>query len=125
MKGFTLAVSILSATLTGCAAMFHGTTEQAYIRSNVPGTEFYLNETHIGKDNAVTTFDKNMSYVIAARKAGCTETVIPVSKSFDAVTLLGLFVDFGIISILMVDGLGTGAWQQFDQTSYVLDPRCA
>jgi len=35
-----------------------------------------------------------------------------------------LLIDWGIITILLVDGVGTGAWQQFDQTSYVIDPQC-
>lgn len=45
-------------------------------------------------------------------------------KSFDAVTLLGLLIDWGIISILVVDGACTGAWSQFDQESFVVDPQC-
>jgi hypothetical protein len=49
---------------------------------------------------------------------------VQASKSFDATTLLGVLMDFGIITVLVVDGVATGAWQQFDQTSYVLDPVC-
>ncbi len=49
---------------------------------------------------------------------------VPVSKSFDATTLLGIFVDFGVVSILVVDGVGTGAWQKFDQNAFIVDPIC-
>ncbi|MFZ4552356.1 MAG: hypothetical protein ACOYNB_11090 [Aquabacterium sp.] len=104
--------------------MFHGTTQQVAIRSNVPGAELYVNEAYVGKDNGVTSFQKSKSYMITARKAGCTETTVPASKSFDAITLLGVFLDFGVFSVLVVDGAATGAWQQFDQTSFVVDPRC-
>ncbi len=114
----------VSGLLTGCAAMFHGSTQQVAIRSNVPGTELFVNEAYVGKDSGVTTFHKNKSYMITARKAGCTDTSLPASKSFDAITLLGILIDFGIVSVLIIDGAATGAWQQFDQTSYVLDPRC-
>jgi hypothetical protein len=117
-------VSLLSSSLSGCAAMFHGTTRQVAIRSNVPGTELFVNEAYVGKDNAVTTFQKSKNYMITARKAGCTDTTVPASKSFDAITLLGVLIDLGIISVLLIDGAATGAWQQFDQTSYVVDPRC-
>jgi hypothetical protein len=117
-------VSLLSSSLSGCAAMFHGTTQQVAIRSNVPGTELFVNEAYVGKDNAVTTFQKSKNYMITARKAGCTDTTVPASKSFDAITLLGVLIDLGIISVLLIDGAATGAWQQFDQTSYVVDPRC-
>jgi len=116
--------SLVSSSLSGCATMFHGSTQQVAVRSNVPGTELFVNEAYVGKDNGVTTFQKSKNYMIVARKPGCTDTTVPASKSFDAITLLGLFLDWGIISILMVDGAGTGAWQQFDQTSYVIDPRC-
>ena len=122
-KVMTLMVAMI--LLSGCAAMFHGTSEQVGIRSNDESVELYVNEQYIGKGNGVTTFKKNKDYTISARKDGCETVDIPVSKSFDATTLLGVFIDFGIISILVVDGAGTGAWQQFDQTSYVIDPKCS
>lgn len=112
-------------SLSGCAAMFHGTTQQVAIRSNVPGTDLYANEALIGKDNGVTTFHKNQNYFITARKVGCDATTVPASKSFDAITLLGIPLDLGLISVLLIDGAATGAWQQFDQTSFVVDPHCA
>ncbi len=120
-----VAVSMVLSSLSGCAAMFHGSTQQIAIRSNVPGTELYANEAYVGKENGVTIFQKNQNYMITARKAGCTATTVPASKSFDAITLLGVLIDFGIITILLIDGAATGAWQQFDQVSYVVDPRCA
>jgi hypothetical protein len=116
-----VAVSIVSMSLQGCASMFHGTTQQIGIRSNVSGTEIYANEAYVGKDNGVTAFHKNQNYTITARKVGCDATTVPVSKSFDAITLLGIFVYF--IPII-IDG-ATGAWQEFDQTSYVVDPHCS
>lgn len=63
--------------------------------------------------------------MITARKAGCDATTVPASKSFDAITLLGILIDLGIFTVLLIDGAATGAWQQFDQSSYVVDPRCA
>jgi len=118
------AASVLTMSLSGCAAMFHGSTQQVAVRSNVPGTEIYANEAYIGKDNGVTTFQKNKNYMLTARKAGCTDVNVPASKSFDAITLLGVLIDLGLVSVLLIDGAATGAWQQFDQTSYVIDPRC-
>ena len=117
--------AVLSMSVSGCAAMFHGTTQQVAVRSNVPGTELFVNEAYVGKDNGVTTFQKKSNYMITARKAGCTDTTVPAPKSFDAITLLGVLIDFGLVSVLLIDGAATGAWQQFDQTSYVIDPRCS
>lgn len=104
--------------------MFHGTSQQVAVRSNVPGTSLYVNEAFVGKDSGVTTFKKNQNYSITARKEGCTDATFPASKSFDAITLLGVFIDLGLVSILLIDGAANGAWQQFDQTSFVLDPNC-
>lgn len=125
MKKVISSIVIASAILTsGCAAMFNGSSQQVAIRSNVEGAQLYVNEAYIGKNSGVTTFKKKKNYVITARKEGCTDATIPASKSFDATTLLGVLIDFGIITVLVVDGAATGAWQQFDQTSYVLDPVC-
>lgn len=77
----------------------------------------------MGKNNAVYTFKKKENYVLKAEKNGCKTTVIP-QKTFDPTTLLGVFIDWGIISILVVDGAATGAWQKFNQTSYIVDPDC-
>jgi hypothetical protein len=110
--------------LSGCASMFNGESQQVAIRSNQPDVDLYVNEAFIGRGNGITTFKKKDEYVITARKEGCMPVSIPASKSFDATTLLGVFIDFGIISILAIDGAGTGAWRKFDQTSYVIDPQC-
>ena len=116
---------LLVMSLTGCAAMFHGSTQMVNIRSNVDGAKLYVNEAYIGKGSGVATFKKNKNYTIVARKDGCEDVRVLPSKSFDALTLLGIFIDYGIISILVIDGVATGAWQQFDQDSYVVDPNCS
>ena len=119
-----LSISLIAVTLSGCATMFNGASQQVAIRSNQPDTDLYVNEALVGKGNTVTTFKKKEEYIITARKEGCNAVSVPASKSFDATTLLGILVDFGIITILVVDGAGTGAWNKFDQTSYVIDPQC-
>ena len=120
------AVVVLSILLvSGCASMFNGSSQQVSIRSNVDGAMLYVNEGFIGKETGITTFKKKKDYHIVARKDGCTDSSVQASKSFDATTLLGVLIDFGIITVLVVDGIGTGAWQQFDQTSYVIDPVCS
>lgn len=123
MKKIALALCITS-VMSGCASMFHGSSQQISIRSNQPDTELYVNEMLIGKGNAITSFKKKEDYVITARKEGCNAVSLPAQKSFDATTLLGIFIDFGIISILVIDGAATGAWNKFDQTSYIIDPQC-
>lgn len=125
MKFAPVLCAVLAATfLSGCAAMFNGTSQQIAIRSNVPDTEIYVNERYVGRNSAVTSFKKNQDYVITARREGCQAMSVQPEQSFDATTLLGILIDWGLISILVVDGVATGAWSDFDQTSYVVDPRC-
>ncbi len=128
MKNILLALAMVSmTTLSGCAAMFNGSTEQVSIRSNDKDAKIYVNGSYKGEGNVVTTFKKKKNYTITVESGNeqCKSMTIPVSKSFDATTLLGVFIDFGIVTILVVDGIGTGAWQQFDQTSYIIDPICS
>lgn len=127
MKNSLIKAAVVSSIVlaSGCASMFNGSSQQVSIRSNVDGAMLYVNEGFIGKESGVTTFKKKKDYHIVARKDGCTDSSVQASKSFDATTLLGVLIDFGVITVLLVDGVGTGAWQQFDQTSYVLDPVCS
>lgn len=115
---------ILSISLVGCAAMFNGSSQTMSIRSTMPDTKLYVNEAYIGQGNGTETFRKKQNYTITARKEGCRDTSVVATKSFDPTTLLGILIDYGIISILIVDGAATGAIQKFDKTSYTVDPDC-
>ena len=108
---------------SGYAPMCHGSDQQISIRNNQSDIELYVNEMLVGKGNAITSFKKKEDYIITAKKDGCNAVSIPTQKSFDAITLLGIFIDFGIIPILVIDGAATGVWNKFDQTSYIIDPQ--
>ncbi|NJI11347.1 hypothetical protein [Aeromonas veronii] len=116
--------ALLAIMLSGCAAMFNGTSQQVSIRSQDPDAEIYVNDMLLGHGNVITSFKKKENYIITVKRADCYSVTVPVSKSFDATTLLGIFVDFGVVSILVVDGVGTGAWQKFDQNAFIVDPIC-
>lgn len=122
-----LRLLFLSATIvlsTGCATMFNGSNQTVNIRTNDAEAKIYVNEEYMGKNQATYTFKKKENYVLKAEKEGCKTTTIIPQKSFDPTTLLGVLLDWGIISVLVVDGAATGAWQKFNQTSYVIDPDC-
>ncbi len=110
--------------LSGCAAMFNGTSQEISIRSNNPEAKIFVNDAYLGKGNVMTSFKKKEEYSIRVEQSECQSVTVPVSKSFDATTLLGIAIDFGVVSILVVDGVGTGAWQEFDQESYIVDANC-
>lgn len=123
-----LLLLVIGPYLSGCAAMFSGTSDTIFIRSEEPGTRFLANERDLGTGTStvVQLSKKDLGdTVLRAQKAGCDERVSPISTSFDPITLLGLFVDFGLISILVVDWLATGAVTKASQDQYVLTPVCA
>ena len=98
---FILGVILFSIIFSGCAAMFNGTSEQVFIRSNEKDAEIYVNGAFLGKDNAVASFQKKKNYTITVSKEGCSSAQVPVEKSFDAITLLGILLDYGLITILI------------------------
>jgi hypothetical protein len=119
-----VALAILALS-SGCASMFKGTKETIYIRSNLPNTTFFANERELGTgSSAITTIPKKKlsKTILRAEKQGCHPKTAPIETSFDAVTLLGVFLDYGIVSIICVDWLGTGAITQAAQTEYILTP---
>ncbi|MCA9459576.1 MAG: hypothetical protein H7A23_00040 [Leptospiraceae bacterium] len=124
MKKFFLIMLIPAIFLQSCAAMFSGTKETIMVRSNEPGTSLYINEMEVGRDSAVTVVSKKQDLRLRASKKGCSDAQAVGQKSFNAVTLLGLFIDFGIITIIVIDWLATGAIWSFDQTNFVLTPNC-
>ena len=104
--------------------MFNGSKDTVTVRSNEEGVKIYLNESYLGKNSAITTINKKDDYVIRVSKKGCVDKMVPVTRSFDPTTLLGIFIDLGLITILIIDGVATRAWHKADQTAFVLDPEC-
>lgn len=118
---------ILSVTLfTGCASMFSGTTQNILVRSEVKGTKLYLNNEEIGTDSAsVQISKKNLrNAVLMAKKPGCSDSQTFINTKFDATSLLGILIDFGLVTILVVDWGITGAVNEAERTNYLLNPSC-
>ena len=125
MKKSLIAITLLAtSTISGCSSMFNGTTQVVNIRSNEEGAKLYVNEQYMGKDSTTYTFKKKNNYVLRAEKEGCQSNTIKPEKKFDPTTLLGVLIDYGIVTILLIDGAATGAWQEFADTSFVVDPIC-
>lgn len=115
---------MLAATQLNCATIFNGTKDTITIRSNVKGTTFYVNEAEVGTDSAVALVSKKGDALIRASKVGCRDAVVPVPTEFDPVSLLGIFLDLGLVSMLLIDGAATGAITKASQTNFVVTPVC-
>ncbi len=129
MKQFTsiILLTLSYLALTGCAAMFTGTSDNITIKTESKDTSIFVNNQLVGKGDAhFTVARKDLgNTTISVNQEGCRPAYMQVNGSFNVVTLLGLFVDYGIITILVVDGIATGAWQKVQQQHYYLNPICS
>lgn len=112
--------------VSGCASIINGTTETIHVRSYERGTKLYLNEKEIGTDVAKVIIPKKdlKHSILFAKKDGCQDQSTFIRTRFDSISLFGLLIDFGLISILAVDWAYTGAIHQADKANYVLTPEC-
>mgnify|MGYP003574905157 CR=1 FL=1 len=125
MKSFTLLLTF-SLLSQSCATMFTGTNEKIHLNSQTPGTQFYTKDQLIGTETATLVIPRKelKGTRIYASKAGCEDVYVDVQTEFNETTLLGLFLDFGIVSILIVDWLGRGAVTEASRTLYHMNPIC-
>lgn len=128
MKKVFLSLSLAFTVLlnASCASMFSGTTQTILVRSDQKGTKLFLNNDEIGTDTATVQISKKNlnNSILIAKKPGCTDAQSSIPTKFDATSLLGVFIDFGLISILIVDWGITGAVHEAERTSFVLNPSC-
>ncbi len=110
--------------LTGCAAMFHGSSDQITIQSADSDAKIFMDNVLIGKGSAMASVKRNTQYSLAAKKDGCSDHVVQTQNSFDAVSLLGILIDFGLITMLVIDWGATGAMWKTDPLIYHVTPIC-
>jgi hypothetical protein len=104
--------------------MFHGTTDEIHVQSMNPQAELYLNDQPVGIGSATVTVQRDKTNIIQAKAPGCQTRTEETSYKFDGVSLLGLLIDAGIITILVIDmGVTGSAWKTYP-TSYTVTPIC-
>lgn len=109
---------------SACATMFNGSSASVSIRSEDPKAKLYLNDTYIGQGGATVSVSKKGNHSIRATKEGCGDGTTAIQKKFDPTSLLGILIDFGIVSMLIVDGAATGAISDIEPKNYVVNPNC-
>ncbi|HXH75808.1 MAG TPA: hypothetical protein VNJ08_12615 [Bacteriovoracaceae bacterium] len=128
MLNHSLNLIVLASLLltTSCATIMSGKTDTIHVRSTVPGTKFYLNNTHFGTDDGSIEISKKRlkEAGIYARKDGCETAFTEIETRFDKVSLLGIFLDFGMVSILVIDWGVYGSVREAKKLNYVLSPKC-
>src|SRR5689334_18520420 len=107
---------------SGCSSIIKGNSDTITVNSLEHGTMLYVDGAPRGVDNAVVSVKKGKPHAIRAEKEGCLAVNTETTEAFDATSLLGVFLDFGIISI-PTDLISGAAWK-VDQTTYTVTPIC-
>ncbi len=108
-------------TLLGsCASIIHGTHDTVTVNSLEKGTTIYIDGVARGTDTATADVRRGKPHTIKVEKDGFQPVTIETTEEFDPTTLLGIFIDFGIISI-PVDLISGAAWKQAP-TAYTVTP---
>src|SRR6266849_1110336 len=117
-------VLVLLVESSSCAYLFHGTSDQINIYSGDPQARLYLNDQLIGVGNATATVDRDVHYMLTAKVKGCTDQTLTTGDKFDPTSLLGIFIDLGLVSILVIDMAASGAAWKTYPLSYTVTPIC-
>ena len=116
------AMCMFSVLMTGCASVIKGTQDTISVNSLEKGTVIYVDGVKRGIDDAMAQVDKGDTHTIKVTKEGCEDIIIQTGESFDATTLLGIFIDFGLITI-PIDLISGAAWKT-SPTLYTVTPMC-
>jgi hypothetical protein len=107
---------------SGCAGILHGTSDTVSVNSMEEDTVIYVDGTPRGKDTAIAQLERGDDHTIRVSKQGCRDVMMETTDSFDTASLLGIFLDWGIISI-PIDLVSGAAWKT-DQSVVTLTPIC-
>jgi hypothetical protein len=83
-----------------------------------------MDATYLGKGSGTAIVKRNTVHTVFARKKGCADGIAQTQTSFDAVSLLGILIDWGLVSMLVVDWAATGAMWKIDPLLYNVTPNC-
>lgn len=121
MRALLIALLLLN---SGCATILHGTEQAIQIRSKDPAAQIFVDEKYLGTGEATAWLPKAGHPKIVVKKAGCQSAELVIPKKVDNWSFLGIAIDLGLISILVVDWAITGAVHQFSPTKFTLNPQC-
>ena len=123
MKKIALLASVVSVgLLSGCASVIRGTSDTVTVNSLEKGTTIYINGAPRGVDVAQVQVKRGNVHQIRVEKEGCQPVAETTSEKFDATSLLGILLDFGLITI-PVDLISGAAWKA-EPTTYTVTPIC-
>lgn len=106
--------------LSGCASLLNGDTQQITIRSTA-GSEIRVDNKFAGMGVARVHVARDELHTISVKNNGCEQSMTTESH-FNKTSLLGLFIDAGLLSIPI--DFTTGAAWQVEPADIQLTPGC-
>lgn len=108
--------------LSGCASIIKGSNDTIAVNSLEQDAVIYVDGAPRGKGNISVDVKRGKPHELLVKKDGCQDITIQTTERFDPVTLLGILIDWGIVSI-PIDLISGSAWKQ-DPATYTITPLC-
>lgn len=93
--------------LTGCASMFSGGQQTVTIRTDKE-TQIFIDDRYVGKGYSKRSLSRDEPHILKVENGQCSQTITTQAR-FNKMSLLGLAVDLGLVSI-PVDFMSGAAW---------------
>lgn len=100
----------LAGTLSGCATMFCGTSEEVKIESFPPGASVFVNGENVGKTPLEVEMNRDSHPLVVLKKDGYADTRVQIKQEWNGTTMLNL---------LLFPGFPVG----FPITGWIIDAR--
>ena len=121
-KVLTTALVFSVALTSGCASIIKGNSDRITVTSLEKDSVIWVDGAPRGRDAVTVDVKKGNPVSLKATKQGFQDVSIETTESFDATSLLGILIDFGIVSI-PIDLISGAAWKQ-SPTTYTVSPIC-
>ena len=99
---------IATMTLSGCASMLNGDHQIVTVKTE-KDTEIFVDGRYAGKGYAKVKLPRGEQHKVRDSKSGCEDKSIITQPDFNETSLLGIFVDLGLVSI-PTDFMTGAAW---------------
>ena len=115
--GILILVAVLIAGFSSCATIFTGTTQNVNFDSNQKGAIVRVNGQPVGSTPCNVSVKKSSKATIHFSKEGYEDNLVELKGRFNATSLLGILLDWGIISI-PTDFITGAAWKYSNTSVY-------
>ena len=116
----SLALIFICLGLSGCASLFSGTQQEVRVKTHADA-EIFINGRYAGTGYTVKKLDRDASHEIKVVHAQCEQS-LNTQPRFNKISLLGLMMDLGIMSI-PTDFFTGAAWNIYPNKLNMI-PKC-